>query len=75
MTSKELFTIEKILAREVFDSRGNPTIEVEVYTDSRHKARAIVPSGASTGTNEALELRDKDKNRFCSRKDSTYIER
>lgn len=64
MTSKELFTIEKILAREVFDSRGNPTIEVEVYTDSRHKSRAIVPSGVSTGTNEALELRDKDKNRF-----------
>ena len=64
MTSKELFTIEKIIAREVFDSRGNPTIEVEIYTDSKHKARAIVPSGASTGTNEALELRDKDKNRF-----------
>jgi enolase len=55
-----LFTIEHIHAREILDSRGNPTIEVDVFTECGF-GRASVPSGASTGTNEALELRDKDK--------------
>lgn len=53
--------IEDIWAREVLDSRGNPTVEVEVVLDDGTEARAAVPSGASTGTYEALELRDKDK--------------
>ncbi len=52
--------IAKIHARQILDSRGNPTIEVEVYTDSGHVGRAAVPSGASTGMHEAVELRDKD---------------
>ena len=53
-----------VYAREVLDSRGNPTVEVEVTTESGAFGRAIVPSGASTGEREALELRDLDKNRF-----------
>ena len=53
-------TIEQIFGREVLDSRGNPTVEVEVTTSSGFTGRAIVPSGASTGTFEALELRDGD---------------
>lgn len=53
-----------VYAREVIDSRGNPTIEVEVQTESGAFGRAIVPSGASTGEREALELRDGDKSRF-----------
>lgn len=56
--------IEKVHAREILDSRGNPTVEVEVTTDCGVVGRASVPSGASTGENEALELRDGDKNRF-----------
>ena len=56
--------ISSIHAREVIDSRGNPTIEVEVATESGAFGRAIVPSGASTGEREALELRDGDKKRF-----------
>lgn len=56
--------IEDIFAREVLDSRGNPTVEVEVLSDTGEIARAIVPSGASTGTHEALELRDGKKNRY-----------
>ncbi len=55
-----MFTIENIHAREILDSRGNPTVEVDVFTETGF-GRASVPSGASTGTNEALELRDKDK--------------
>ncbi|MBL6722531.1 MAG: phosphopyruvate hydratase [Candidatus Margulisbacteria bacterium] len=53
--------ISKIVAREVLDSRGNPTVEVDVHTESSSIGRAIVPSGASTGTFEALELRDGDQ--------------
>ena len=53
-----------VYAREVIDSRGNPTVEVEVTTESNAFGRAIVPSGASTGEREALELRDGDKKRF-----------
>ena len=56
--------IRAIHAREVLDSRGNPTVEVEVELDSGLKGRAIVPSGASTGEREAVELRDGDKNRY-----------
>ena len=53
--------IKRLHAREVLDSRGNPTVEVEVELDSGIKARAIVPSGASTGEREAVELRNGDK--------------
>ncbi|MGX4644841.1 MULTISPECIES: phosphopyruvate hydratase [Holzapfeliella] len=56
--------ITDILGREVLDSRGNPTVEVEVYTEMGGFGRAIVPSGASTGEHEAVELRDGDKSRF-----------
>jgi len=56
--------IEKIHAREILDSRGNPTVEVEVTTECGVIGRASVPSGASTGENEALELRDGDKQRY-----------
>ena len=56
--------IVKIQARELLDSRGNPTIEVDVITSGGSVGRAIVPSGASTGVHEALELRDGDKARF-----------
>lgn len=56
-----------VYAREVMDSRGNPTIEVEVSTESGAFGRAIVPSGASTGEREALELRDEDKTRFLGK--------
>jgi len=56
--------ITKIFAREILDSRGNPTVEVEVELESGVKAMAAVPSGASTGTYEALELRDKDPKRY-----------
>ena len=56
--------IEKVHAREILDSRGNPTVEVEVTLENGVMGRASVPSGASTGENEALELRDGDKNRF-----------
>lgn len=56
--------IEDIHAREVLDSRGNPTIEVEAYLDGGSAGSAIVPSGASTGEHEAIELRDGDKNRY-----------
>lgn len=60
-------TIIDVYAREVIDSRGNPTIEVEVTTESGAFGRAIVPSGASTGEREALELRDGDKSRYLGK--------
>ncbi|MBW1650335.1 MAG: phosphopyruvate hydratase [Deltaproteobacteria bacterium] len=56
--------IVEIIAREILDSRGNPTVEVEIFTESGEMGRAAVPSGASTGTKEALELRDNDKKRY-----------
>ena len=59
--------IEKIHAREILDSRGNPTVEVEVTLENGVMGRAAVPSGASTGENEALELRDGDKGRFLGK--------
>ena len=59
--------ITEIHARQVLDSRGNPTVEVEVYTESGAMGRAIVPSGASTGEYEAVELRDGDKTRYLGK--------
>jgi enolase len=59
--------IVNVHAREILDSRGNPTIEVEVTTESGFFGRAAVPSGASTGENEAVELRDGDKNRYLGK--------
>lgn len=61
---KDYIAIEGIAAREILDSRGNPTIEVEVYTDGDCVGRAAVPSGASTGAFEACELRDGDEGRY-----------
>ena len=59
--------ITDVYAREVLDSRGNPTIEVEVYTESGAFGRGMVPSGASTGEHEAVELRDGDKSRYLGK--------
>ncbi len=59
--------INRVWAREILDSRGNPTIEAEVSTTSGAKGRAAVPSGASTGTREALELRDGDAKRYLGK--------
>ena len=57
-------SIETVHAREILDSRGNPTVEVEITLDGGAMGRAAVPSGASTGVHEALELRDGDKSRY-----------
>ena len=54
-------TIQSIHARQILDSRGNPTVEVDIRTENGFLGRAAVPSGASTGTHEAVELRDDDK--------------
>ena len=59
--------IEKIHARQILDSRGNPTVEVDVLTSLGNLGRAAVPSGASTGSREALELRDGDKSYYCGK--------
>ena len=59
--------INDIYARQVLDSRGNPTVEVEIYTESGGYGRAIVPSGASTGEHEAIELRDNDKKHYLGK--------
>ena len=59
--------ISKVHAREILDSRGNPTVEVEVTLENGVMGRASVPSGASTGENEALELRDGDKSRYLGK--------
>lgn len=67
MNANNKITITDIKAREIFDSRGNPTVEVELYLSDGSKHRAAVPSGASTGIYEALELRDKDKSRFLGK--------
>ena len=66
-------TIVSVWAREILDSRGNPTVEVEVSLESGHSGRAAVPSGASTGTREALELRDGDKNRYLGKGVETAV--
>src|SRR5882672_8974826 len=60
-------TIHDIQAREILDSRGNPTVEVDVLLAGGTVGRAAVPSGASTGEHEALELRDGDKKRYCGK--------
>ena len=59
--------IKKIKGRQVFDSRGNPTVEAEIYSDRNLSASAIVPSGASTGTHEAFELRDKENKNYLGK--------
>jgi enolase len=60
-------TIARVIGREIIDSRGNPTVEVDVYIEGGAMGRAAVPSGASTGEHEALELRDGDKKRFLGK--------
>ena len=60
-------SIEKVYAREILDSRGNPTVEVDIYTKSGHLGRAAVPSGASTGEYEAIELRDMNSERYLGK--------
>src|SRR5687767_4277173 len=62
-----MFKITELFAREILDSRGNPTIEVDCLLDNGALGRAAVPSGASTGSREALELRDGEKNRFLGK--------
>ena len=59
--------IEIIQARQILDSRGNPTVEVDVITENGILGRAAVPSGASTGVNEAVELRDGDKSKYLGK--------
>lgn len=66
--------IQKIHAREILDSRGNPTVEVDVVLENGVMGRAAVPSGASTGENEALELRDGDKNRYLGKGTLTAVD-
>ena len=71
---KDFLEIKNIEALEVLDSRGNPTIQVEVVTDGGFSGVALVPSGASTGSFEAVELRDNDKNRFMGKGVSKAVE-
>ncbi|MBV9180334.1 MAG: phosphopyruvate hydratase, partial [Acidobacteria bacterium] len=59
--------IVKVLGREILDSRGNPTVEADVYLADGTIGRAAVPSGASTGEHEAVELRDDDKSRYLGK--------
>ncbi|MEM9982394.1 MAG: phosphopyruvate hydratase, partial [Bacteroidota bacterium] len=59
--------IEHIQARQILDSRGNPTVEVDVITENGYVGRAAVPSGASTGKYEAIELRDEDASQFLGK--------
>ncbi|MDX1525182.1 MAG: phosphopyruvate hydratase [Pseudidiomarina maritima] len=65
--------ISRIVAREIMDSRGNPTIEADVYLDNGHWGRAAAPSGASTGSREALELRDGDAHRYLGKGVQTAV--
>ena len=69
-----MFEITDVYAREVLDSRGNPTVEVEVVIDDEFVGRAIVPSGASTGIHEAVELRDGDKDRYLGKGTLTAVD-
>ena len=59
--------IKNIISREILDSRGNPTVEVDIVLENNTMARAAVPSGASTGEFEAMELRDNDKTRYLGK--------
>ncbi|HQY87836.1 MAG TPA: phosphopyruvate hydratase, partial [Tepidisphaeraceae bacterium] len=61
------FAIENVVARQVLDSRGNPTVEVDVHLESGVMGRAAVPSGASTGEHEAAELRDSDPKKYLGK--------
>src|SRR6185436_6182838 len=65
--SDHAYSVTSIRAREVLDSRGNPTVEVDVHLAGGAMGRAAVPSGASTGEHEAIELRDGDKKRYCGK--------
>ena len=67
---KQILEIVDVLGREILDSRGNPTVEVEVYLEDGTMGRAAVPSGASTGIYEACELRDRNSTRLNSSHDS-----
>ena len=64
---KQMLEIVDVLGREIIDSRGNPTVEVEVVLEDGTMGRAAVPSGASTGIHEACELRDGDKGRYLGK--------
>ncbi|HOP02793.1 MAG TPA: phosphopyruvate hydratase, partial [Flexilinea sp.] len=66
--------IEQVYGREILDSRGNPTVEVEVVLMDGNYGRAAVPSGASTGIHEALELRDGDKKRYLGKGTQKAVE-
>jgi enolase len=66
--------IEQVWAREILDSRGNPTVEAEVILEDGTTGRAAVPSGASTGENEAVELRDGDSARYLGKGVETAVE-
>ena len=66
--------IKKIKGRQIFDSRGNPTVEAEVHLDDGSCASAIVPSGASTGTYEAFELRDLENKEYLGKSVFTAVE-
>ena len=70
----EYLEIEKVIGREIIDSRGNPTVEAEVYLADGTVGRGAAPSGASTGEFEALELRDQDKARFGGKGVSKAVE-
>ena len=71
---KQYFEITDVVGREILDSRGNPTVEVEVFLDDGTVGRAAVPSGASTGMFEACELRDEDENRYLGKGVSRAVE-
>ena len=71
---KQMIEIVDVLGREILDSRGNPTVEVEVYLDDGTMGRAAVPSGASTGIYEACELRDGDAGRYLGKGVSQAVE-
>lgn len=71
---KQYFEIVDVMAREILDSRGNPTVEVEITLDDDTVGRASVPSGASTGMYEACELRDGDPERYCGKGVATAVE-
>src|SRR5258707_9308810 len=62
-----LTSIADIRGRQVLDSRGNPTVEAEAFLDGGSSARAIVPSGASTGEHEDVKVRDRDKSQYCGK--------
>ncbi len=71
---KEYLTIEEVYARQILDSRGNPTVEVEVFVEGGFAGRAAVPSGASTGAFEAVELRDNDKTKYLGKGVQTAVD-